>query len=128
MVSAAHGRFHWNELMTRDVEAAKTFYSKMMGWVFDEMKAADGVYYVGVKGDDLVGGISPMPKDMPADTPSYWLSYIEVDNVKALVGQVEAAGGTVLKAPADIPDVGCIAIVRDPTGAVIGWITPDFHD
>ena len=28
----AHGRFAWYELITTDVEAAKAFYTKVMGW------------------------------------------------------------------------------------------------
>ncbi len=32
-----HGKFYWNELMTRDVEKAKKFYAEAMGWSFEAM-------------------------------------------------------------------------------------------
>ena len=32
---ASHGHFHWNELLTRDVERAKRFYSDTIGWTFE---------------------------------------------------------------------------------------------
>ena len=28
----SHGRFAWYELITTDMEAAKAFYTKVMGW------------------------------------------------------------------------------------------------
>ena len=40
-----HGHFHWNELMTRDVEKAKKFYADTMGWTFDAMPMPDGGTY-----------------------------------------------------------------------------------
>ena len=37
-----HGHFHWNELVTRDVEKAKKFYGGTIGWTFDAMPMPDG--------------------------------------------------------------------------------------
>ena len=34
-----HGEFHWNELMTHDVERAKQFYQAAMGWEFEDRKS-----------------------------------------------------------------------------------------
>lgn len=129
MAKDAHGRFHWNELLTNDVGAAKAFYSKMMGWVFDEMKMPDGGdYLVAIKGDDPVAGIAGMPSYLPADTAPHWISYVEVEEIDAQVAKAKAAGATVLMEPFDVPETGRIAILKDPTGAMIGWITPDFND
>ena len=33
----SHGHFYWNELMTRDAEKAKKFYSTTLGWTFEPM-------------------------------------------------------------------------------------------
>ena len=41
----AHGHFHWNELLTRDVEGAKKFYGQTIGWTFDSMPTPDGCTY-----------------------------------------------------------------------------------
>ena len=40
-----HGMFHWNELMTRDAEAAKKFYKSTIGWSFEAMPTPDGGTY-----------------------------------------------------------------------------------
>ena len=52
-----HGIFHWNELNTRDVEKAKAFYEKAIGWTFDGMPMQNGTYWVAKVGDKMVGGI-----------------------------------------------------------------------
>ena len=47
----ANGSFYWNELMTRDAEAAKRFYGATLGWTFEPMA-------VGGRADHLLGGES----------------------------------------------------------------------
>ena len=42
----------------------------------------------------------------------------ETPAVDASVAEVRALGGTVYRAPADIPNVGRYALVADPQGAV----------
>ncbi len=52
-----HGHFHWNELLTRDVEGAKAFYGKIAGWRFEGMSMPDGTYWVCKDGEQPVGGM-----------------------------------------------------------------------
>jgi hypothetical protein len=47
-----------------------------------------------------------------------------VDDVDASCAKVQELGGRVLKPAFEVPGVGRIAIVRDPTGAALGIITP----
>jgi len=35
-----------------------------------------------------------------------------------------ASGGTLMRPVFDVAGVGRIAILKDPTGGVVGWITP----
>jgi predicted enzyme related to lactoylglutathione lyase len=58
------------------------------------------------------------------DVPEHWLSYIAVDNVDERYKKALAAGAKEGRAPFDIPNVGRIAILQQPGGAMIGWITP----
>jgi predicted enzyme related to lactoylglutathione lyase len=55
-----HGHFHWNELVTRDVEKAKKFYGDTIGWTFDGMPMPDGTYWVAKMGAAFVGGLFPI--------------------------------------------------------------------
>ena len=120
----SHGYFHWNELMAHDVEKAKKFYAATIGWTFDAMSTPNGTYWVATMGDTPVGGIFPMVGPDFADMPEQWVSYLAVDDVDARVKQATAAGAKVMQPPFDIPDVGRIAILREPGGAMIAWITP----
>lgn len=119
-----HGFVHWNEFLSTDVEAAKTFFAEAMGWTYDGMDMGTMTYWVAMKGDKPASGLMAMPSDMPEGTPSHWMTYIAVDDIDARLEKAKASGATVLSEPFDVPDVGRIAILKDPTGGVIGWMTP----
>ncbi len=118
------GVFSWNELMTRDVEGAKAFYGKLLGWTMEDKPMPEmGMTYTLVKvGDRAVGGIMPMPSE-GRDMPSVWGSYVSVDDVDAAAKQTVALGGTVYKEPTDIPGVGRFCVIGDPQGAFLSLIT-----
>jgi hypothetical protein len=119
-----HGNFHWNELVTRDVEKAKKFYGGAIGWTFDGMPMPDGTYWVAKMGDKPVGGLFPIGGPQWEGVPEHWLSYLSVDDVDARVKKATAAGAKLMRPIFDIPGVGRIAILTEPGGAGIGWITP----
>jgi predicted enzyme related to lactoylglutathione lyase len=122
---AAHGSFHWNELLTRDVERAKKFYAQTIGWSFDPMAMADGATYWVAKMDDKpVGGIFPTNRPGFEQVPEAWMSYLAVDDVDARVEKAKAAGAKLMRPIFDVPGVGRIAILTEPGGAGVGWITP----
>jgi predicted enzyme related to lactoylglutathione lyase len=121
---ASHGTFHWNELMTRDPEKAKQFYSAAIGWTFEAMPMANGTYWMAKMGGTSVAGIFPMSGPDFAAVPENWMPYLAVDDVDARLKKATAAGAKVMRAPFDIPGVGRIAIIQQPGGAVLGWITP----
>ncbi|HMJ44489.1 MAG TPA: VOC family protein [Pseudolabrys sp.] len=120
----AHGHFHWNELVTRDVEKAKKFYGDIIGWTFDGMPMPDGTYWVAKMGDQPVGGLFPIAGPQWDGVPEHWMSYLAVDDVDARVKKATAAGAKLMRPAFDIPGVGRIAILTEPGGAGVGWITP----
>lgn len=121
---ANYGHFFWNELMTRDVEGAKKFYGATIDWSFEGMPMEDGTYWIAKVGDQPVGGIMEMKGDQFEGIPPHWFSYIAIDDVDARVARLENAGGELLRPLFDVPGVGRIAILKDSSGAAIGWITP----
>lgn len=121
----AHGEFYWNELMTHDVEASKAFHAATIGWTFEGMPMPDiGTYWVASQDGKAVGGIMAMMDGMPPGTPSHWIGYLAVDDIDVRLERVQAAGGQICRPAFDVPEVGRIAIIADPAGAVMGWITP----
>ena len=124
-MTGEHGTFFWNELMTRDVEAAKAFYGEALGWTFDEMPMGDdGSYWVCKSGDKTVGGIFSIAGSEFEGAVDHWHAYIAVDDVDARVEKAKAKGGKLQRPLFDVPEIGRIAMLEDKTGAEIGWITP----
>ena len=119
-----HGSFYWNELMTHDAEKAKAFYSGTVGWTFDGMPMPDGTYWVAKMNDQPVAGIFPMNDEAFKGMPEHWMSYIAVDDVDACLKKALAAGAVIKKPAFDVPGVGRIAIIQEPGGAAIGWMSP----
>lgn len=119
-----HGSFYWNELMTRDAERDKKFYADALGWTFDPMPMPDGTYWVAKMGDEYVGGLFPLTAPQFDGVPEGWMSYIAVDNVDARVKKAQALGAQLMRPIFDVPGVGRIAILKEPGGAGIGWMTP----
>ena len=120
-----HGAFYWNELMTRDAERDKKFYAGALGWKFDGMPMPDGgTYWVARADDQPVGGIFDITAPQFGSVPESWMSYIAVDDVDARVKKAQSCGAMLMKPIFDIPGVGRIAILKEPGGAGIGWITP----
>ena len=124
MAATAHGMFHWNELLTNDVEKAKAFFTEVIGWTPEQFPMEEGSYWMMKAGDVPVAGIMDMIAPIPAGTPPHWLSYLAVDDIDARLQKATAAGATLIREPFDIPGIGRIAILADPTGAVMGWMSP----
>lgn len=122
--SSAHGNFYWNELMTRDADKAKKFYGDVIGWSFEGMQMPDGTYWVAKVGDKSVGGIFPLNDPKFAGVPEAWMSYLAVDDVDTRVKKAQSAGAKLMRPIFDVPGVGRIAMLTEPGGAGIGWITP----
>jgi uncharacterized protein len=122
---AGTGVFVWDELMTSDPEAAAGFYGEVFGWT--SRAAMDlgemGTYTIFSRGeDDDVAGCVQTPAGVQA--PPHWLVYVGVDDVDATVARAKELGATVLQEATDIPDVGRLAVVQDPAGAVFGLFRP----
>ncbi len=118
-----HGDFSWTELMTRDVEAAKKFYTELLGWSIEEMPMAEGPYIVLKAGGSGVGGIMLMPSNVPAHVPAHWGSYVTVDDVDAVAKKAEELGAKTIVPPTDVPGVGRFYTFQDLEGAVLSVMT-----
>lgn len=124
-MSDMHGAIWWSELMTRGVEPAKAYYGAVCGWSWETMPMGEGDYHVASANGRPVAGAMDM-SDLPGmeGLPPHWFTYIAVDDVDAAARATEERGGTVIRAPWDVPGVGRIAIVEDPAGAAVGLMTP----
>jgi len=121
----SHGTFYWNELMTRDVERAKKFYSQTIGWSFDSMPMpGGGTYWLAKMNGTPVAGVFDIGAAEYGQVPESWMAYLAVDDVDARVAKAVEAGAKLMKPVFDVPGVGRIAILMEPGSAGIGWMTP----
>ncbi|HSH04050.1 MAG TPA: VOC family protein [Anaerolineae bacterium] len=116
-----HGTFSWLDLASTDAEAAKNFYSQLFDWEIVDMPLPDGGVYTMLKQDGHdVAGLSQMSAEQKEmGMPSYWSSYIAVDNVGEMVSKVEAAGGKIVVPPFDVMEEGRMAVIQDSTGGTV---------
>ncbi|CCK32201.1 hydroxylase [Streptomyces davaonensis JCM 4913] len=105
----------WTELGTSDLEAAKSFYTRLFGWRTEtDPRQEAGGYTMAHLGDAAVAALSPLYQE---SQPVAWNVSFRVADVDATAAQAEASGATVLVGPMDVFDVGRFAVVLDPAGA-----------
>ena len=117
--------FFWYELMTSDPAAAEAFYRGVVGWNTADFGQPDMPYTVLSAGERGMGGIAPLPAEACDQGASPgWLGYVHVPETDGAAKRIAEAGGAILRAPENIPNVGRIAVVADPGGAVFLLMTP----
>ena len=123
--STLHGRFVWYELLTSDPEAARSFYTELIGWGTAEWEGEKGSYTMWTNGENSLGGVIVLPEEAKAaGAPPHWLAYVGTPDLDATISRVEELGGKVLAAPPEIPTVGRFAVISDPQGALFAVFTP----
>jgi uncharacterized protein len=112
--------FIWHDLITSDVEAAKSFYGKVVGWDFG-LQPPD-YHLLQVKGLSI-GGIMSQPDHLKG-MPPFWSGYIHVPDVDAACARLTSLGGSIKREPWDIPGMLRMAVVADPTGPMFYIMQP----
>jgi predicted enzyme related to lactoylglutathione lyase len=131
------GSLNFNDLHTRDVEGAKSFYGSVFGWQTlgdesgmwtlpgygDHLELDDPdlrkrlAEFGGPEGfEDVVASIAPIPADQP-DTPAHWGVTFAVDDADAIAEKATGLGGTLIVPPFDVPWVR-MTVIADPQGAM----------
>lgn len=110
----------WFELSTNNQDAAKAFYSNLFGWaIADNPMGPDAVYTIfKIGGQDAAACCTLQPEQAAHGVPPNWAVYIAVDNADATAAKITNAGGAVVMPPFDVMDLGRMAVVSDPAGAV----------
>jgi uncharacterized protein len=114
--SHAPGTFSWADLSTTDTEGAKAFYTGLFGWdTEDNPMPEGGVYTMLRKGGKAVAALAAAQQE---GQPPAWNSYVTVESADDSAAAADELGGTVVMGAFDVMDVGRMAVVQDPTGAV----------
>ena len=118
-VTGVGGTACWVDISTPDPESAKKFYGGLFGWKFTEDTDDDPPSgYIHIQnGEEFIGGIPPA-KFRDPHAPPHWLAYFQVDDFDASTAKATQLGGRFLMPPTFMENVGHIAVVADPQGAV----------
>jgi predicted enzyme related to lactoylglutathione lyase len=119
------GCWTWNNLLTRDVDAAIDFYSRVFGWrATQPVGAPDFIWNWQVDGQrwpEGLAGLMRMGTEMPSYVPPHWQVYLMVESVDTAVEHNKAGGGTLIFGPLDTP-IARMATVVDPQGANVALL------
>lgn len=107
------------ELTTTDIGKAKEFYKSLFAWELkDEQIGPDMTYTMINVGEGVGGGMmqAPVPGMLSA-----WMPYVLVDDLVAATEKAKSLGAEICMGVTEVPGRGSFTIVKDPTGATIGF-------
>ncbi|MEV5510755.1 VOC family protein [Streptomyces orinoci] len=115
----------WAELHAADATAVYAFYRGLFGWRGEDMEVPGMVYKIlataeGEPESAAFGGMAPLQE---GDRPR-WIPYFAVADADEKVTKAQEGGGSVVMPASDVPDVGRIAWLADPFGAVFAVLKP----
>lgn len=108
------------ELATTDQPAAKKFYMDLFGWTVDDAPMGPGEFYSMFKldGKSAAAAYTLRQDQRQHGVPPHWMLYIATESADSSTRHAKELGATILAEPFDVMDVGRMAVVQDPTGAV----------
>jgi predicted enzyme related to lactoylglutathione lyase len=114
------GSFCWVELGSPDQNASKQFYQPLFGWDVTEFPMGpSGVYAIfRLDGRDTGGCFELTPQMKEQGVPPHWMLYIAAASADETAAKAAEAGGKVVVPAFDVTEVGRMAVLQDPTGAM----------
>ena len=116
-IAGVPGTLCWADLNTKDPERAKQFYEALFGWTISAGEKDPSGYLHIRNGDEFIGGMPPASMLDP-NAPPHWLIYMFTEDAAATANRAKDSGAKILMPPMKIQDVGDMAVIADPQGAV----------
>jgi predicted enzyme related to lactoylglutathione lyase len=111
------GAFSWHELVTTDIERAKSFYGALLGWTYEP----DASGFATITNARSALGTMREPGDGERVPISCWIPYFGVEHAHHAQRRAEQNGARTLGAPAHRP-IGRTTVLADPQGAAFGLL------
>jgi predicted enzyme related to lactoylglutathione lyase len=112
----AHGQVVWNELLAADPGSIADYYVSIGEFRAETRARRGGEYTVLWAQGRERAGIMRRPGE---DVDPLWLTHFAVADPAAAAARVAELGGSVLLAPSEDLREGSLAVVTDPTGAIL---------
>jgi uncharacterized protein len=124
---AHEGMFVWYDLMSTDIDAARAFYTEVVGWKIEDsgMPGPTPYYMLQAAGQPIGGAMQLTPEMLASGARTGWMGHVYTPDVDAMAKVFKDQGGAVHREPTDIPGVGRFAIVSDPYGGVVSLFAND---
>jgi uncharacterized protein len=112
------GSFSWIELGTTDQNAAKTFYTSLLDWEFNDFPMGPAEVYTmfAFQGRPSGAAYTMRGPELEMHVPPHWTLYVEVASADDSAKRAAELGGKVLAGPFDVDTHGRMAVLQDPTG------------
>jgi predicted enzyme related to lactoylglutathione lyase len=107
------------ELNTPDLSKAKAFYSALFGWQLQDNDMGSMIYSTFKPEEGPGGGITSFPGGNHG-----WLAYVGVKDIDESTDKARSLGATIHTGPQEIPNIGWMTIMTDPTGCTIAIFQP----
>ena len=114
------GDFCWIELATTDQGAAKKFYGSLFGWTANDSPIGPDEFYTlfSLEGRNTGAAYSMRKDQREQGVPPFWMLYIATDSADASASKAAQLGGKIIAPAFDVMDVGRMAVIQDPAGAI----------
>ena len=129
VTSHTPGTFSWPELATLDQKAGATFYRDLFGWKVNDQPMGPGETYTmfELRGKPVAAAYTMRAEEKQSGAPPHWNNYVTVKSADEAVKKAQSLGAKVFAPPFDVMDVGRMAVLQDPTGAVFQVWEPKKH-
>ncbi len=114
------GEFCWEALNTSDTAAAKSFYTKVVGWQVAPFGPGMEVFATGPGPQDSAASFHQAPPGVPP----HWLTHVVVPVLADANARATRLGAKVMMDRIEVPTVGAFSVIQDNVGAIIALFTP----
>jgi predicted enzyme related to lactoylglutathione lyase len=112
------GAWIWAELWTDDIGKAATFYADVIGVGHGTTDRGGAEYHYFVSQGRPRAGIIKIPVELEDVDPG-WAPYVGVSDISVTLAKVKELGGRIIFGEIEHPSSGAVALIMDPTGAVL---------
>lgn len=114
----------WVDIGVPDIDAARDFYTALLGWEYTGGDPLFGGYLTATKNGESAAGMGPQ---QDPDDPPRWTTYFATDDAAATAAKIREAGGTVLVEPMEVGPMGTMVIALDPQRNPFGLWQAGMH-
>lgn len=115
----------WVDLSTSDQGKARDFYTQLLGWTVEEPNPEFGGYFNFLLDGTRVAGC--MGRMDGQQGPDAWGVHLSTPDARQTLADAKARGAHVVVDAMDVGDLGTMAAIADPGGAVTGAWQPGAH-